>query len=104
MRLHWSFEIVAVITIAAGWRGTAAHAGDRQRRRFLDRPHLWLEDRVTTAHQILRKAGRSARLSEPDRLMRPCLADKKAASVAPYRLRAWHAVGLIGIAAFWPFQ
>jgi hypothetical protein len=28
------------------------------------------------------------------------LADKKAASVAPYRLRAWHAVALIGIAAF----
>jgi len=102
VRLHWSFEIVAVITIAGGlaWHWHRRRASGKDAAFLIDRAFN-LEDRVTTAHQILQQGGPQRQVERAlidDAAAR--LADKRAASVAPYRLRAWHAVALVGIAAF----
>lgn len=102
VRLHWAFEIVAVITVAVGlawhWHRRRATAKDAA---FLIDRAFDLEDRLTTAHQILQQGGPQRQVEQAlidDAATR--LADKRAASVVPYRLRAWHAVALIGMAAF----
>jgi hypothetical protein len=102
LRLHWSLEIVAAITVAGAFawhwhrrRATAKEAA------FLIDHALALEDRMTTAHEILVRGGPQRDVEQAlieDAAVR--LADKRAATVAPYRLRARHAVALAGIAAF----
>jgi hypothetical protein len=102
VRLPWAFEIVAIITVAGGlawhWHRRRATAKDAA---FLIDRAFDLEDRLTTAHQILQQGGPQRQVERAlidDVAAR--LADQRAASVVPYRLHAWHAVALIGMAAF----
>ncbi|MEN3332153.1 MAG: hypothetical protein V7641_1518 [Blastocatellia bacterium] len=102
VRVHWSLEIVAVITVmsALAWHWHRRRATGKEAAFLIDRTFA-LEDRLTTAHQILARGGPQREVERAlidDAAAR--LADKKAASVAPYHLRAWHAVALVGIAAF----
>jgi hypothetical protein len=102
VRVHWSLEIVAIITITGGlaWHWYRQRATSKEAAFLIDREFA-LEDRMTTAHQILARGGPQREVEWAlidDAAAR--LADKKAASVAPYRLRPWHAVALVGIAAF----
>jgi hypothetical protein len=102
LRLHGSLPIVAVAAIigALAWRWHRTRATDKEAAFLIDRAFA-LEDRLTTAHQILAQGGPRREVETAlidDTAAR--LADKKAATVAPYRLRAWHAVALIGVAVF----
>src|SRR5438270_3970144 len=101
VQLHGSLEIVAVITAIGGlaWHWHRGRATGKEAAFLIDCTFA-LEDRVTTAHAILARGGPQREVERAliaDAAAR--LADKKAASVAPYRLRAWHAVALAGIAA-----
>ena len=101
VRIHWTIKAGAMVILLVAflyhWRRTYENGRDAA---FLIDRELNLEDRVTTAHQILAHG-------EPKREVETALIDdaaahiesRKAAAVAPYRLRAWHALALIGIAA-----
>ena len=101
IRLHWSAAIVAIITIigALAWRWHRTRTTGKDAAFMIDRAFA-LEDRVTTAHQILAQGGPGREVEQAlidDAAAR--LADKQAVTVAPYRLRAWHALALVGVAA-----
>ncbi|HEY9230583.1 MAG TPA: hypothetical protein VIS78_00495, partial [Blastocatellia bacterium] len=101
-RLHWSLEIVMLVTVATAlaWRWHHHRATDKEAAFLIDQTFA-LEDRVTTAHEILAHGGPRREVEQAliaDAASR--LQDKQAAAVVPYRLRAWHAVALAGIAAF----
>ena len=101
-RLHWSVALIAVVVVIGliAWRWFQRRATAKEAAFLIDSTFA-LDDRVTTAHQILAR-NESQRVVEraliDDAASR--LDDKRAASVAPYRLRAWHAIALVGIAAF----
>ncbi|MFL6216413.1 MAG: hypothetical protein ACJ74J_21190 [Blastocatellia bacterium] len=102
VRLHWSVALIAVVVVMGliAWRWLRTRATAKEAAFLIDSTFA-LEDRVTTAHQILAR-NESQRVVEraliDDAASR--LDDKRAASVAPYRLRAWHAIALVGVAAF----
>jgi hypothetical protein len=101
-RLHWSLEIVMLVTVAAAlaWRWHRRRATDKEAAFLIDQTFA-LEDRVTTAHEILAHGGPRREVEHAliaDAASR--LEEKQAAAVVPYRLRAWHAVALAGVAAF----
>ena len=59
-----------------------------------------LEDRVSTAHSIIERGGAEREVEAAlleDAASR--VADKNAASIVPYHMRRWHAIGIVGIAA-----
>jgi hypothetical protein len=102
VRLHWSLAILAVVVVMSllAWRWVQTRATEKEAAFLIDSTFA-LDDRVTTAHEILAR-------NQPQREVERALIDdaatrldgKRVASVAPYRLRAWHAVALVGIAAF----
>jgi hypothetical protein len=102
VRLHWSVEIVAVITVigALAWHWYRTRATSKEAAFLIDHEFA-LEDRLTTAHQILAQ-GKPQREVERALIddVASRLVDKKAATVVPYRMHSWHAVALVGIAAF----
>src|SRR5436305_2722172 len=57
-RLHWSLEIVMLVTVAAAlaWRCHRRRATDKEAAFLIDQ-RFALEDRVTTAHEILAHGG-----------------------------------------------
>lgn len=102
VRLHWSLAVTASIIVfgafAFHWHRRRATAKEAA---FLIDRAFALEDRVTTTHQILMKGGPQREVERA--LIEDAathLDDKKAAAVAPYRLRVWHVVALVGMAAF----
>src|SRR4051812_16959818 len=58
VRLHWSVEIVAVITVTGvlAWHWYRTRATGKEAVFLIDREFA-LEDRLTTAHQILAQGG-----------------------------------------------
>src|SRR5437868_6851102 len=102
VRLHWVVEIVAVITVmgALAWHWHRTRATGKEAAFLIDHEFA-LEDRLTTAHPILARGGPQRAVERAlidDAASR--LVDKKAATVVPYRMHNWHAVALVGIAAF----
>ncbi|HKQ07426.1 MAG TPA: hypothetical protein VJ464_20035 [Blastocatellia bacterium] len=101
-RLHWSVEILAAVAVTGllAWRWHQKRATGKEAAFLIDKAFA-LEDRVTTAHEILARG--EVRRDVEQALMDDAasrLDDKRAAAVVPYRLRAWHVVALAGIAAF----
>ncbi|HJQ25022.1 MAG TPA: hypothetical protein VKA60_13980 [Blastocatellia bacterium] len=101
-RLHWSLELVIFVIVAGalGWSWHRRRATDKEAAFLIDQTFT-LEDRVTTAHEILARGGPQREVEQAlvaDAAAR--LDDKRAATVVPYRLRAWHAVAIAGVAAF----
>src|SRR5690349_5437035 len=102
VRLHWSVVTAAVVVVMglAAWRWHRTRATEKEAAFLIDSTFA-LEDRVATAHEII---ARNAPQREVERALiddaASRLDDKRAATVTPYRLRAWHAVALVGLAAF----
>src|ERR1041384_1032252 len=58
VRIHWSVELIAIITVtgALAWHGYRTRATSKEAAFLIDREFA-LEDRLTTAHQILARGG-----------------------------------------------
>jgi hypothetical protein len=88
------------VTGLLAWRWHQKRATGKAAAFLIDQAFA-LEDRITTAHEILVRG--EARRDVEQALIDDAashLDDKRAAAVVPYRLHAWHAVALAGIAAF----
>lgn len=89
--------ILALCGFAFNWYKTRA---TKQEAAFLIDQSLKLEDRLTTAHEIIEKGGPQREVETAlidDAAVR--LSDQNARGIVPYRLRKWYAVSLVGIAA-----
>lgn len=100
-RVPWAIliGIFAVESAAFLFNWMANRAGEREAAFVIDET-LGLEDRVVTAHEIIERGG-------PKRAVESALvedaagrvADSRAPSIVPYRLKRWHALSLAAIAA-----
>ncbi|HKS39987.1 MAG TPA: hypothetical protein VJX74_05185 [Blastocatellia bacterium] len=72
----------------------------KQEAAFLIDDKLDLEDRVSTAHQIIKKGGpqREVEFALIDDAAER-VTDKRASLIVPYRIHKWYALSLVGVAA-----
>jgi hypothetical protein len=94
----FAFVMAALVAaLAFDWYRTRA---TKKEAAFLIDQTFALEDRVSTAHNIIARGGAERDVEVAlleDAASR--VADKNAATIVPYRVRSWHAIGLVGIAA-----
>jgi hypothetical protein len=72
----------------------------RQEAAFLIDDRLELEDRISTAHEIIEKGGpqREVEFALIDDAAER-VADNRASAIVPYRIHKWYALSLVGVAA-----